>query len=116
MAQRGNFAVAPKIACCAKASTFTAAQGEAPAVGNAERQRANRAQVLGDLLAALPVAAGRALNQLAIAIEHFDAAAVELRLHAERRLEGRRQPLTNAANEFGQIVLTVGVVERHHRY
>jgi len=79
-----------------------------------QRQRANRPQVLDDVFPFDPVAAGRAARESSVAIQHFDARAVELRLDAERHVGAGSKPVLDASQELAELALAVRVVERHH--
>ena len=84
-----------------------------------QRDRGDRAQVVGDVLADLAVAARRAALEHAVAVEQRDRQPVDLRLGDEG--EGRvldplaGEVVAHAVDPGAQLLLGAGVGEREHR-
>ena len=80
-----------------------------------ERDRPDRAQVDGDVLPALPVAARRAANELPVLVDERDRRAVDLRLdHVGDRLVGV-EPLAHVLGPLEQALVGRHLLERAHR-
>ncbi len=88
-------------------------------VVDAQRDRRDRAQIVGDVLADHAVAAGRAALEDAVAVEQRDRQAVDLRLGdvAElRRLDPlAREVVAHPVDPRPQLLLAARVGEREHR-
>ena len=86
---------------------------------DAQRDRADRAQVLGDVLADPAVAAGRAADQDAVLVDERHRQPVDLRLGRVAELRGGDvEPLEVVADPRlpgAQLLLAAGVGEREHR-
>ena len=82
----------------------------------AQRKRADGADVRRDLFAARAVAAGRPAHQHAVLVGQGDAQAVDLQLGDVRdRRVAQPGALSHALVEGAQLLLVVGVVEAEHR-
>ncbi len=80
-----------------------------------ERDRADRAQVRGHLLAAAAVAARRAADEAAVLVDERDRGAVDLRLdHVGDRLV-RVEPLAHVVGPLQQRLVGRHLLERAHR-
>ena len=90
-------------------------------LGERSRDRLDRPEVRGDVLAGRAVAAGRALDEAAALVAQRDREAVDLELRdvaqVRRRLRGRRQAeaAPDARVERPQLVVAERVGEREHR-
>ena len=86
---------------------------------DAQRDRADRAQVLGHLLADLAVAAGGAAHEHAVLVDERDREPVDLRLGHEARRRPSPRPGAPAsapsAHPGGHLLLVARVGERQHR-
>ncbi len=80
----------------------------------AERDAAHRAQVAGDILAGIAVAARGAEDKAALHVGEADGQAVELRLGGILDLFAV-QALADTAVEVGDVLLAEGVRQREHR-
>ena len=84
-----------------------------------QRDRADRAQVVGDVLADLAVAARGAAHEHAVAVEQRDREPVDLRLghELERRLLDplAREVVAHPVHPGAQLLLGARVGEREHR-
>ena len=88
-------------------------------VGDPQRHRADRPQVLGHVLADAAVAAGRAADQDAVLVGEADREAVDLRLRRVAELGGGDVEPLQVVGEprlpGPQLLLVAGVAEREHR-
>ena len=84
------------------------------AFGKLTRNRANRAQVGGDVLAGRAIAAGGALHEGAGLVAQADRQAIEFRFGAEHRV-GEIQLAFDACHEFPHLVRGEGIAQRQHR-
>ena len=86
---------------------------------NPQRDRADRAQVLGDVLAAAAIAAGGAADQHPVLVGERDRQAVDLRLGRVAELRGADveslQVVAKPRLPGAQLLLVSGVGEREHR-
>ena len=86
---------------------------------HAQRNRADRAQVLGHVLAHLAVPAGGAAHQHAVLVDERDGEAVDLRLghevHVAHLHALAREVALAAHHPRGQLLLVARVGEREHR-
>ena len=84
-----------------------------------QRDRADRAQVVGDVLADLPIAAGDAALEHAVAVDQRDRQAVDLRLdHVQKARLGdalAREVVAHPLDPRAELLLGAGVGEREHR-
>ena len=80
----------------------------------AERDRADRAEVGGDVVALLAVAPRQAQGESAPLVAERDRDAVDLRLHGVVD-DLLAQPLPDAGIELSQLLEGIGVVEAQHR-
>ena len=84
-----------------------------------QRDRPDRAQVVGHVLADLTVAPGRAADQHAVLVDERDRETVDLRLgHVLDRRRVEAAPLQRVVQPLlpgAQLILVPGVPERHHR-
>ncbi len=84
-----------------------------------QRNRAHRAEVRRDVLAAGTVAAGRTLHQQAVLVAQADRDAVVLQLGAVAQLRARQaflgEPFAHATIECQHLVVVESVVQRQHR-
>ena len=83
----------------------------------AQRQRAHRPQIVGDVVADRTVAARRAAHEQAVLVEQRGGDPVDLELGDELETGGRfvwGQPF-EPSTPFAQLVEVIGIVERHHR-
>ncbi len=96
-----------------------AADLDAPRGAAAQRQRnrANRADIGGHVLAARAVAAGGAAAQRSVLVSERDAQAVDLELgHVRDGILATFGALSDALVERAQFLVVVGVVEAEHRH
>ena len=84
-----------------------------------QRDRPDRAQVLGHVLADHAVAAGRAADELAALVQQRDRDPVDLRLGDEAQLPGPdvelAQPVVQARLPGPELLRAAGVAQREHR-
>ena len=84
------------------------------AIAQPLRHRADRSDVLRDIVAHVSVSAGGRLSQLAVFVNERDRNAIHFRLDNHRDLFVRQKPL-DARVEIFHFLFRVSVVEAEHR-